>query len=423
MLINNGFNKMNTLPTNNNRLDYLDAVRAFALILGVFFHACLSFMPVFIGWAVMDISTSEWIKPFVLISHSFRMELFFLIAGFFSHMTFHKQGGRAFWQSRLVRIVIPLIIGWFLLRPLIVATWDIGGQSMRGDADILAGLIQGFRHLINSPNELFTGTHLWFLYYLCLTSLSVLGIRYLVNRHKSSFEKLARLTDKVIAWLCHSSFSVVILAIPTAVILASMSSWSVDTPDKSLIPHLPALLLFSGFFLFGWILNRQSTLLERLLKLNALKLGLAGLAIAVSVALSSYEMQYTHPQYSLIKSAFLTSYAVMMWSMVFLIMAVCKRLFSKPNKIVRYVAESSYWIYLVHLPIVIALQIAFAEQPIHWLIKFIGISVLTILTSLVLYELFVRTTFLGGMLNGKKHLRALFMLNNKARLSKIFIKK
>ena len=47
---------MNTSPST--RLHYLDATRAFALLLGIVFHASLSFMPVFIGWAVMDVSTS-----------------------------------------------------------------------------------------------------------------------------------------------------------------------------------------------------------------------------------------------------------------------------------------------------------------------------------------------------------------------------
>ena len=68
------------LPENNIRLDYLDAVRSFALILGVIFHSSLSFMPVFIGWAVMDISTSGFVSIFMMIIHSFRMELFFQIA-------------------------------------------------------------------------------------------------------------------------------------------------------------------------------------------------------------------------------------------------------------------------------------------------------------------------------------------------------
>ena len=66
---------MKSLSTE--RLDYLDAVRSFALLLGIVFHASLSFIPVFIGWSVMDISTSSSVSAFILISHCFRMTLFF----------------------------------------------------------------------------------------------------------------------------------------------------------------------------------------------------------------------------------------------------------------------------------------------------------------------------------------------------------
>ena len=90
MTINSPQN-LSKVSQSDARLDYLDAVRSFALILGVIFHASLSFMPIFIGWAVMDISTSNMVSTFLLINHSFRMELFFLIAGFFSHMKFHQQ--------------------------------------------------------------------------------------------------------------------------------------------------------------------------------------------------------------------------------------------------------------------------------------------------------------------------------------------
>jgi glucan biosynthesis protein C len=150
-------------PSHNNaRLDYLDAVRSFALILGIIFHASLSFLPIFIGWAVMDISTSSFVSVFIMINHSFRMALFFLIAGFFSHMKFHQQGVQSFLKSRLVRIALPFIIGWFLLKPLIISAWIMGAESMRGDVDILNGLVGGFASLETLSKYLLIGTHLWF---------------------------------------------------------------------------------------------------------------------------------------------------------------------------------------------------------------------------------------------------------------------
>ena len=85
---------------------------------------------------------------------------------------------------------------------------------------------------------------------------------------------------------------------------------------------------------------------------------------------------------------------MMMWSLVSLSIGVFRRVFDKPSQAVRYFADASYWLYLVHLPVVIWLQIAFAELPFHWSLKLIAISILTVGISLVLYDLFVRSTFI-----------------------------
>ena len=87
-------------------------------------------------------------------------------------------------------------------------------------------------------------------------------------------------------------------------------------------------------------------------------------------------------------------YAIMMWSLVSLTLGLFKRLFGRPSKTIRYVADSSYWLYLIHLPIVIWLQIAFAEISLHWSIKLPIISVLTVFISITLYDVFVRSTFI-----------------------------
>ena len=140
------------------RLDYLDATRAFALLLGVVFHASLSFTPYFMGWAVQDISTSPRVSEFMLVGHSFRMELFFLLAGFFSRGLLQRQGLSVFLRSRAVRIGLPFVAGWFLLRPLVVSGWIMGAASLRGDYDFWAGIRSGFATLQQLPAGLFSVT-------------------------------------------------------------------------------------------------------------------------------------------------------------------------------------------------------------------------------------------------------------------------
>src|SRR5512140_773062 len=66
------------------RYHHLDAVRGFALLLGVFFHAAESFGPNNYYWAIVDSSPSDFLESVRFACHSFRLELFFIIAGFFA---------------------------------------------------------------------------------------------------------------------------------------------------------------------------------------------------------------------------------------------------------------------------------------------------------------------------------------------------
>ncbi|WP_339618107.1 acyltransferase family protein [uncultured Gilvimarinus sp.] len=390
------------------RLDYLDAVRAFALLLGIVFHASLSFLPVYIGWAIMDISTSALVGTFMLISHSFRMALFFLVAGFFSHMTFHRKGATGFIQSRLIRIVIPFVVGWFLLRPLLVSGWVMGMQSLRGEVAIIASLNEGFNVVLGSLNAAFTGTHLWFLYYLLLATAAVLLMRQIVVWHPRSYRALTQRVDAVVHWLAHSRLAFIVAAIPTVACLWFMGHWGMDTPDKSLVPQWPVLFIYGVFFALGWLLHRQGNVIEAFGRISVGKVFLGVVASMAAVLLSGFEGQPGHPQYPLIKALFLFSYAVMMWSLVALTIGAFKRLFNRPSKTVRYLAGSSYWLYLIHLPIVIWLQIAFAEIPWPWGVKLILISGITIAVCLLLYDVLVRASIIGLMLNGARKRRVLF---------------
>jgi len=391
----------------SSRLDHLDATRAFALVLGVVFHASLSFTPVFMGWAVQDVSTSPLVAKFMTISHSFRMETFFLLAGFFSHLTFHRKGATDFVRSRLLRVVVPFVFGWFLLRPLLVSGWIMGSASLRGDVDVWAGLRGGFQSLSTLPAGIFTGSHLWFLYYLAMITALALILRGLVAATGSWHVNILRRADVVVAWLAQSPLSVLALAVPTAATLWFMRFWGMDTPDQSLRPHFPALIIYGGFFGLGWMLDRQRELISRLARLTPGRWLAAGFGITAILLLGDIERDPAHPRHVAAHVAFALGYAVTMWSLVLLTIGVFQKLCSRPNAWVRYVADSSYWMYLIHLPVVIWLQVAVAELPLHWSLKLAFISTATIALALLTYDLFVRSTFIGWVLNGRRRDRVM----------------
>jgi glucans biosynthesis protein C len=390
------------------RLDYLDAVRAFALLLGIVFHASISFTPVFMGWAVMDVSTSPLLSSFIVICHSFRMELFFLIAGFFSCQSFHAKGPRAFLAGRLVRVLVPFVIGWFLLRPLIISGWTMGFASLRGDVDILAGLKAGVADLAALPRSLFTGTHLWFLYYLALITAAVLAVRALAGALGLRSARLVARVDRAFATLLSSRFHLVALALPTAGVLWFMTYWGVDTPDRTLVPNIPVLLLYGGCFVFGWFVRRNAGLVD---VVSRLSLGLgstAAVSLTALLLLVGLQADPGHPHFNLAHAAFLLSYALSMWTLVFLTLGVFRKICRRANPVIRYLADASYWLYLVHLPLVVWFQVAVAELPWHWTIKLPAVVAGTLVVALVGYDLFVRPTLIGRVLNGRRRPRVLF---------------
>ena len=391
---------MNTSPST--RLHYLDATRAFALLLGIVFHASLSFMPVFIGWAVMDVSTSYIAGGFALISHTFRMALFFLIAGFFSAMVLHKTRARDFLQSRAVRLGVPFIVGWLLLRPLLVSGWIAGGQSMRGDVDISASLSQGFASLTNLPNELFVGAHLWFLYYLILFTLSAIVLRSCVLSRPGLYKATLALGNKLIGFLTGAKSAPLLLAVPTACCLWWMNHWGIDTPDKSLVPLWPVFCLYFGCFLIGWAFQHNRERFQVYSRLSLFNGVFALISISVLIALTPYESQPGYECYLWVKALFCLAYGITMWTLIPLTLGLCKKLFSSPKAWISYLSNASYWLYLIHLPLVVALQIAVAELPLHWSVKLAAVCAGTVIIGLGLYEIGVRKTRLGRLLNGRK---------------------
>jgi glucan biosynthesis protein C len=217
------------------------------------------------------------------------METFFLLAGFLSHLAFHRKDAGEFVRSRVLRIVVPFVIGWFILRPLMVSGWIMGSASLRGHVDVPAGLLGGFQSLSTLPAGLFTGSHLWFLYYLAMITTLTLAARGLVNATGSWQAAMVRRADALVAWLANSPVSLVILTVPTAAALWFMRFWGMDTPDQSLLPNLPVFAVYGGFFVLGWLLGRQRELISQFTRLTPQRWILAGLGIAAILLLGGIE--------------------------------------------------------------------------------------------------------------------------------------
>ena len=106
-------------PSGGKRRHDLDALRGFAMLLGIGLHASLSFFPGF--WAVTDnkADLDAGYDEFFLAVHGFRMPLFFLLSGFFTVMVWRRRGMSSLLGQRVKRIAVPLAIGVVTIVPLV----------------------------------------------------------------------------------------------------------------------------------------------------------------------------------------------------------------------------------------------------------------------------------------------------------------
>ena len=110
------------------RFHSLDALRAFALLLGVCLHSAMSFTlpPGF--WAVGTTEPATVPALFVYYVHCFRMEIFFLLAGSFARLVIAKRGMRPFLKDRALRIALVFLVALYPMKLLIFGAWMIGGK-------------------------------------------------------------------------------------------------------------------------------------------------------------------------------------------------------------------------------------------------------------------------------------------------------
>jgi hypothetical protein len=95
----------------------LDALRAFAMLLGIALHGAIPYAPGF-PWAIQDSQTSEAFLLLFMIIHGFRMPLFFLISGYFTMMMWRQRGLSALLRQRALRILLPCLLGLVTILPL-----------------------------------------------------------------------------------------------------------------------------------------------------------------------------------------------------------------------------------------------------------------------------------------------------------------
>ena len=383
----------------SGRLHGLDALRGTALLLGVVLHASMSYFPVTI-WIVPDTDNSPVASVIFFAIHLFRMTSFFLIAGLFAHMMLERRGTGGFIRDRATRIAGPLAAFWFPMLAAIIAGL-IWMAAIRNGGTIPTG---------GPPPppltlETFPLTHLWFLWVLLILYVAMLILRApfaMADRDGGWGRVVDRITGGLIG-----PWTPALMAAPLAVAFWLAPNWTpffgIPTPDTGLVPNPVALTAFGTAFGLGFLLDRRRDLLARIERLwpvfTVVALGVGTGALVLAGGPVPELTPVTDPE---LKAPLAAVMALAVFASTLAVLSLALRFASGYSAVRRYLADSSYWVYIVHLPLVMVGQILVVNETWPWFVKFGVVIGGTMAISLLTYQLLVRHSFVGGWLNGRR---------------------
>jgi hypothetical protein len=240
---------------------------------------------------------------------------------------------------------------------------------------------------------------------LCFFYVGALLVRGLVVAIDRSGALRARVLDPVVKFIAGPA-APMFLAAATGAALYFTPNWmmwfGIPTPDYGLMPNPTALACYGLAFGFGWLVNRQLNILQDWAKHWLSNLGLGVFCSVASLVMLGVNPVLTPAETNLDKAIYAGLYALSVWGWTLGIIGAAMRLLQRENAAIRYVSDASYWIYIVHLPIVMALHVALAPLALSWFAKFPMVVGLTLAISFVSYELLVRYSWIGAILNGKR---------------------
>lgn len=382
------------------RLHSLDGLRATMMLLGLVLHSACNYMDLEINdaWRFRDSQTSPFFSLLVGFIHAWRMPIFMFIAGFFGALLMEKRGLSSFYSHRLTRLGLPLVLFLPLMLPLTISGFLFANLSQQLGADAAWKIIR--ESSVTDFYSPFITIHLWFLYYLVIYSV----LAYLLTPLSQKLPESVRPTTLITRIIGIPGTSLV-LSIPLGWALTNSVLPGMLVPGVELIPEKASFLTYAFLYLCGWALWSRRDLLEKVSHWPNIVFSLSMAALLFMLWGFLIQGLEEAPEGRIFLASWVSG--LVMWQAIWGFIGLFVKLTSKEIPRIRYFVDASYWIYLIHLPFTIWIPGFLVNRDWGSFVKF-GITLtLTTLIGLITYDLIVRSTVIGKLLNGQKYPRAL----------------
>lgn len=371
-----------------SRYHGLDILRVAAALGVVLLHAGMPYlvhpMPGLV-WPVADMADARidfvgWGIEVVI------MPIFLMLAGYFSVPSLRRLGTRRFFNNRFQRLLLPLL----LIGPLLLVAdcyiWLLGWVI---DGHIELRKVRSMKFTSGVDQGLWGTSHLWFLLYVYLYAI-IYGVLASKQPQAASAKR---------SFVIFSGFvvcSLGILACRPDVVFGFQHAF---------LPVLPKFLYSGCYFAGGILLANEPKILagvqQRLKPLGAV--AITSLLLAVFAGWQWLERIELLPVPGKVIAkvpaaalwwnvpvALCTVTAA--WSVTLILIATLLSRDTAARSTLRYLAAASFWVYLIHHPILglchINLKVYF--PALHPLAKFVISSAVAIIVSIMTFEVFCR---------------------------------
>lgn len=375
------------MESENKRLHGLDSYRAILMILGVVIHTALLYH----------------LSKVIGAIHTFRMPAFFLLSGYFGALLFYKRDFIKMIKNRVKRVVFPFFVFVFLFFPINTFLWTYLDSFNKG-------VIDPFEYSLNfTIKEKFLPTdtmHFWFLYDLIFVIFIVITINLWMEKLSYSFPNLQNKLKRVL----EGKWSFFVFVGGINFFWCITFTWGGIPTSTSWVPNILIIFYYTFFYSIGWLLYTLKIDLRSFSK-NAWVILLFGLLC--SLLFNSFDHLFNNYDD---KIGFIDQWDKVLWfflkiflsslSLVFWIrglLGIFLKYCSTESKIWRYISDSSYWVFIVHISFCPPMFILLSGWSAPYLLRYLISAILVFFLCLITYDGFVRSTFIGRFLNGRTY--------------------
>ena len=351
------------------RKDYLDNLRSLCVLLLFPYHTCMVYNAVesfFVHYGPL-----RPFSDFIIFCYPWFMALMFTLAGVSTRLSLERRTPRQYVRERFLKLFIPLVFGILILVP--PQTYF----AERFHNGYTSGYFPQYKLYFQNFTELtgyaggFTPAHLWFILYLFVFSLVTLPF-FLRTLQKNKAEKRSL-----------NLFSLLMTGV-----IPIFCAFLLNLSGKSIGEYLALYIL--GFYLFS-----RDDAVALCKKYRWYLTGAALLCLAVA------DWLFHSRSVGLNVFAFL-GLKTIMWISVLAAFGLGAQYLDFSNKATRYLAKSSFPVYVLHQPILLCAAFYVLAHVTSPYLQAVIILPISLGTTYLVYEIARRIPLMRFLLGIKK---------------------